>query len=132
MASKSGYNFKAYIGATSKSTNIAQVTNIAFSVSGEPVEVSDLASTYKERVQGLSDWEATVSANYQTTQLGKKAAAMAAATSQIFTIVNNKAVPSTTVFSGICLITRIGMAFPMGAATEEMTVVGNGTTPSVT
>ena len=128
MASKSGYDARLLIGhaaAGATTYDGAELTNVVVTVSNEPVEVSDLASTYKERTQGLSDVEVTGTKNYVSTKFAKAAASMHVSTF-VVTVFN----PSgTAVFAGSMLLTRGAMTIPMGAITEEVTLVGYGPTP---
>jgi len=121
MASRSGYGASLTVGSYTG----AELTDVRARISHAPVEVSDLASTYVERQPGLLDWEVTGTKNYASEAFLKLADA--ARTSVVCKVTDMK---GTVIFSGVGFITNGGTNLPMGAATEEITVVGNGTAPS--
>jgi hypothetical protein len=121
MASRSGYGASLTVGSYTG----AELTDVRARISHAPVEVSDLASTWVERQAGLIDWEVTGTKNYASEAF--LTLADAARTSVVCKITDMK---STVIFSGVGFITNGGTNLPMGAATEEITVVGNGTAPS--
>jgi hypothetical protein len=123
MASKSGYKAVLSVGAYAG----AELTNVSVSVNHEPIEVSDLASVFKERAIGLLDWEVSGSKNYATQAFVSLAAA--GRTSVSVTIGYSGA--TSNVFAGVGWVTRGLANFPMGTANEEITVVGNGTAPTI-
>lgn len=120
MGSKSGYTASLTVGAYTG----AELTNVSVTLNHEPIEVSDLASVFKERTWGLLDWELTGTKNYVTQAFLTLAKA---GRTSVNTIVKNPA--GTTMFSCPGLVTRGVANYPMGAATEEITVVGMGSTP---
>lgn len=120
MASRSGYNASLTVSGYTG----AELTNVSVTVNHEPIEVSDLASTWKERTKGLLDWEVTGSKNYAT-----QAFLTLATSAQTSMIVKVKDQDGTTIFSGIGFITRGMTTFPQGAATEEITITGKGDAP---
>lgn len=122
MASRSGYNASLTVGGYTG----AELTNVSVSINHEPIEVSDLASTWRERAKGLIDFEVTGSKNYAT-----QAFLTLAAAGQTSVVVKVSDPDGTTIFSGVGFVTRGMTTFPMGAATEEVTVVGQGATPVV-
>jgi hypothetical protein len=125
MASKSGYSAKLSVGAGYTG---AELTNVSVSINHEPVEVSDLASTWRERAKGLLDWEVTGSKNYATQAFLTIAGS---GTTSVAVSIFGPNSATTAVFTGVGYVTRGMTTFPMGAATEEITVVGNGTAPTI-
>jgi hypothetical protein len=124
MASKSGYTAKLTVGGYTG----ADLTNVSVSISHEPIELTDLASTWKDFAAGLRDWELTGTKNYATQAFVTLAAS--GNTSVAVTVFGpNNAL--TGIFTGYGYVTRGMATFPQGAATEEITVVGNGTAPTV-
>lgn len=122
MASKSGYGASLTVGSYTG----AELTDVHARISHAPVEVSDLASTWVERVPGLLDWEVTGTKNYAAESFLTRA--FNARTSVICKVTDSR---SSVIFSGVGFITNGGTNMPMNAAaTEEITVVGNGTAPT--
>jgi hypothetical protein len=121
MASKSGYNASLTVGSGYTG---AELTNVSVVVNHEPIEVSDLASVWKERAIGLLDWEVSGSKSYAT-----QAFVTLAASGRTSVAVKVKDQDGTTIFSGLGFVTRGLATFPMGAASEEITIVGQGATP---
>lgn len=119
MASRSGYNASLTVGSGYSG---AELTNVTVSVNHEPIEVSDLASTWKERTAGLKSWEVTGTKNYAT-----QAFLTIAASGNTSVGVAVKDQDGTTVFSGAGFVTRGLTAFPQGAASEEITIQGKVT-----
>jgi predicted secreted protein len=119
MAHRSGYNASLSIGTGYTG---AELTNVAVTVNHEPIEVSDLASTWKERVAGLKSWEVTGSKNFAT-----QAFLTLAASGNTSVAVAVKDQDGTTIFSGAGFVTRGLSTFPQGAATEEVTIQGKVT-----
>lgn len=124
MASKSGYTAKLTVGGYTG----ADLTNVSVSISHEPIELTDLASVWKDYAAGLRDWEVTGSKNY-TTQAFVTLAASGNTSVAVSVYGPNSA--TTAIFTGYGYITRGMAAYPQGAATEEVTIVGNGTAPTV-
>lgn len=124
MASKSGYTAVLSVGGYSG----AELTNVSVTVNHEPIEVSDLASTWKEKTKGLLDWELSGSKNYATQAFVTLAAA---GQTSVAVAIYGPNSATTAVFSAVGFVTRGMATFPQGAATEEITVVGNGTAPTV-
>lgn len=123
MASvKSGYNAKFVVGGTS----MLQATDIRLEINHEAIDITDLASTYRERTGGILDWRATCTSNYATQQALTKAAA--GGTSGVLTIRDGS---GAVVFIGAGFVTRGTINFPTGASNQEIEVVGNGSTPSI-
>ena len=125
MASKSGYNAKLSVGSGYTG---AELTDVSVSINHEPVEVSDLASTWRERAKGLLDWEVTGSKNYATQAFLTIAGS---GTTSVAVSIFGPNSATTAVFTGVGYVTRGMTTFPMGAATETITVVGNGTAPTI-
>lgn len=123
MAAYSGYQASLSIGSYAG----ADITNISVTINGEPIDVTCLADTWKKNVNGLRDWEVTGTKNFTTQDF--LTALNSGRTSVLVTITSPA---GATVFSGLGFCTRGVTTFPMGAATEEITVVGQGSTPSVT
>lgn len=105
----------------------AELTDVRVSINHEPVDITDLASTWRERAEGLLDWEVTGTKNYATEAFLDLALV---ATTSVTVAVKQ---PDTSVlFSGAGFITRGMTNFPGNAASnEEITVVGNGVAPTV-
>ena len=123
MASnRSGYNATLWFGATS----VVKSTDIRVEINHEPVEVTNLASIWKERVAGIRDWRITGTRNYMSTSFLSLAAA---ATTSV--VVKIKSPSGTTIFSSVGFITRGMGNFPMGMSTEEIEVVSKGTPPVI-
>ena len=118
MASRSGYGASLTVGSYTG----AELTDVRARISHAPVEVSDLASTWVERQPGLLDWEVTGTKNYASEAF--LTLAMAGRTSVVCKVTDMK---GTVIFSSVGFVTNGGTNLPMGAATEEITVVGNGT-----
>lgn len=124
---KTGYNAKLTVTSGSASYTGAELTNVRVFISEEPIEITDLGSTWRERENGLLDWELSATKNVATMTSGFLALARLAGTVNV-TI--KEPGSSTVAFSGVGIITRGGVDFPMGASTEELSIVGNGTAPT--
>ena len=123
MASKSGYKTTLTIGAT-----VTELTDVSITVNHEPIEVSDLASVWKERTFGMMDFELTAKRNYVSTHFLKTAATSAGVQTVNLTVVDPA---SVTVFQGTGMITRATLNMPMGAITEDITFQGAGSVPTI-
>lgn len=119
---KSGYNATLNIGGA-----ITSVQDIRMEINHEPVDVTTLASTWRERVAGILDWRVTGTRNYASTSFLSKA--KAGTTSVAITVTSPDA--SSTVFSSVGFITRGLAGFPTDASTEEVEVVSKGTAPVI-
>lgn len=119
---KSGFNASLTVGAYTG----AELDDVTVEINHTPVDVTDLASDYVERVGGLRDWSITGRKRYATQAFLTLAAS---GTTSVNCIVKNPS--ATTVFSGPGFVTRGMLNFPKDAAGEEITVVGNGTAPTV-
>jgi hypothetical protein len=122
---KSGYNAKFVVGGTS----LLQSEDISVEVNHEPIDITDLQSTYRERCEGILDWSVTCRSKYASQQVLTKA--VAGRTSVLVTIREGSAATGV-IFSGLGFVTTANVNFPMGATNQSITVVGNGGTPSVT
>ena len=126
MASKSGYKTTMSFSKVGTST-VVELTDVSVTVNHESIEVSDLASVWKERTWGLVDCEVTAKRNYVASTFLRKATS-AGAYSYIIAVIS----PSLThVFSGVFLLTRATLNMPMGAITEDITLQGYGSVPIV-
>ena len=134
MGSLSGYTASLYLGPVSSGAadyHGAELTNVSVNVGHEPVEVSDLASVFKERVAGLLDWEVTGSKNYVTQRfLTRVQSAQTSILCRVFSSAHPP--PASAVFTAYGFVTRGLATYPMGAATEEITVQGGSTTSVAT
>lgn len=128
MASvKTGYD--ATLTVTSGSTYTGgELTNVRAFISEEPVDISDLGSIWRERENGLLDWEIAGTKNVAAMASGFLALARLVGT---VTVSIKEPGGTGIAFSGVGIITRGGVDFPMGATTEEISIVGDGTAPSV-
>lgn len=126
MGNKSGYNASLTVGSYTG----ASLTDVTVTLSGQTIDVSDLSDIWRSKTYGLLDWELTGIKNVATEAFLElmKPAGGAAQTSVAVTVTNPA---GTTVFSGLGWITHASLTYPRGAATEEITVVGNGTAPTV-
>jgi hypothetical protein len=129
MADKTGYKATLTVGSY---TGVA-LTNVSVRASGETIDVSDLSSYERQRQFGKVGWELTGSKNLKpsetTTVMGKFFASAAAAQPSVGVSVKNPT--GACVFSGTGYVTRAVTTYPMGAATQEFTVVNTPTSPSV-
>ena len=121
MANLSGYNATLKIGTYS----VASLDDVRVSVDHEPVDVSDLADTWRAMAGGILDWEVTGTRKFTCQKFltlvdgGRTSVAIRVGS------------PATTnLFSGTGYITRGASNFPMGAAGEEITIVGTGSAPT--
>jgi hypothetical protein len=129
MADKTGYKATLTVGSY---TGVA-LTNVSVRASGETIDVSDLSSYERQKQFGKTSWELTGSKNLKpsetTTVMGIFFPSAAAAQPSVGVSVKNPT--GTCVFSGTGYVTRAVTTYPMGAATQEFTVVNTPTSPSV-
>jgi len=126
MGNKSGYNASLTIGSYTG----ASLTNVTVAINGETIDVSDLSDTWRARTPGLLDWELTGTKNVASEAfLDLMKPTGAAAQTSVGVKLTNPA--GTTVFSALGWITQAVLTYPRGAASEEITVVGTGTPPTV-
>jgi len=125
---KSGYNASLTITSGSSTYTGAELTDVSVSISQEPIDISDLGSTWRERDNGLLDWEITGRKNLATFTSGFLA--LTRLTDTVNVTVKQPA-SSSAAFSAVGIITRGVLNLPMGATTEEVTLVGNGTAPTI-
>ena len=121
--SKSGYTATLKVGAYAG----ANLTNVTLNINHETVDLSDLNSHFKERGGGVLDWEVTAQKNLTTAVFLNMA--RNGETSVAVSIIGPNG--GLAVFSGVGLITRGMAAYPMAAANEDITIVGNGTVPVI-
>jgi hypothetical protein len=115
LANQSGYNATLAVGAYAG----ASLDDVRVSVNHEPVDVTDLSSKWRERAPGLLQWEVTGTKKYATQ------AFLTLAKAGTTSVVVRVSPPSGTVFfSALGFVTRGAANFPMGAAGEEISVVG--------
>lgn len=117
---RSGYGASLSIVSGTGSYTGAELTDVRVEINHEPVEVTDLASTYRERVGGIIDWRLTANKNYASNAFISHCAA--APSSIVKCTVTNPS--GTTVFQAWGYVTRGMLNFPMGASNEEVEVVG--------
>ncbi|MFA5715270.1 MAG: hypothetical protein WC998_06000 [Candidatus Paceibacterota bacterium] len=120
MSNKSGYNASMRIGSYAG----ASLTNVAISISGETVDVTDLADTWRARARGCLDWEVTATKNIDTLAfLGIMTSGARALPSVTVTVYDTTGTASANrIFVGVGFPTRASVTLPMGAATEEITI----------
>ncbi|MFA5715269.1 MAG: hypothetical protein WC998_05995 [Candidatus Paceibacterota bacterium] len=118
MANKSGYNASLTVGGYTG----ASLTNVSVSISGETVDVTDLADAWRNRARGPLDWEVTGTKNVDTVDFLTLVATGSTAMPSLGVTVKN--MTGSTIFSGIGFPTRASATLPMGAATEEITIQG--------
>jgi len=117
---RSGYGATLTITSGTGSYDGAELTDVRVEINHEPIDVTDLASTYRERVGGLLDWTVTGRKNYASNAFISHCAA--APSSIVKATIKNPS--GTTVFAGWGYVTRGLLNFPMGASNEEVQIVG--------
>ncbi len=125
MANLSGHNATVSIGSGYSG---ASLTNVSVSINGETIDCSDLSSHWQDNAPGIWSWSVTADKNYATEAFLTLAHTAGSGHATVGVAVKNPA--GTTIFSGAGYVTAATLTFPKGAATESITITGDGE-PSV-
>ncbi len=125
MANLSGHNASVTIGGYTG----ASLTNVSVSINGETIDCSDLSSHWQDNAPGVWSWSVTADKNYASEAFLTLAHTAGTDHTSVSVTVTNQT--GTTVFAGVGWITAATLTFPKGAATESITITGDGegTTP---